>query len=116
MKQVNPGQMRTPIQIKTYTETKDEDGFKIKEWKNVFSEGTTIYCHWSNAHGQEALTAASLELKEPATLTMRYSDKITPKCRIFKKSDSKPYEVISLDNVNERNQWLELKVQRTVQT
>ncbi|MGI6156588.1 MAG: head-tail adaptor protein [Enterococcus lemanii] len=115
-KQVNPGQLRTQIEIKAYTETKDEDGFKIRSWLNVFGEGVLVGCHWSNAHGQEVLTAASLDLREPATLTMRYSDKITPECRIYKKTDPRPYEIISLDNVNERNQWLEVRVQRTVKT
>ena len=113
-KQINPGQLRTLIEIKACIEIKDEDGFKIRDWVNVFGEGVFVGCHWANVHGQEVLTAASLDLREPATLTMRYSNKITPECRIYKKGDSRPYEIISLDNVNERDQWLEIKVQRTV--
>lgn len=113
-KHVNPGQLRTPVEIKAAREIKDKDGFKTRIWENVFGEGVLIRCRWSNVHGQEALTAASLDLKEPATLMMRHSSKITPQCRIFKAGDPNPYEIISLDNVNERGQWLEIKVQRTV--
>lgn len=113
-KQVNPGELGTLIKIKRCIEIKDDEGFKTRNWVNVFGKDVFVGCHWSNAHGQEALTAASLDLKEPATLTMRYSDKITPECRIYKKSDPQPFEIISIDNVNEQNQWLEIKVQRTV--
>ena len=56
-----------------------------------------------------------LQLREPATLTMRYSPKITEQCLVFKKGDSRPFEIVSIDNVEERNRWLELKVQRKVE-
>jgi len=113
-KSANPGELRTLIEIKSYTETVNENGFKDKLWANVFDEGVFVGCKWVNVHGTEALTAASLNLREPATLTLRYSPLITPTCRVYKKGDDAPYEIISLDNVEERGLWLELKVQRTV--
>nr|DAR46642.1 MAG TPA: putative head-tail adaptor [Caudoviricetes sp.] len=55
-----------------------------------------------------------LELREPATITMRYSPLINEQLLIYKGSDAQPFEVISIDDVEERHVWLEIKVQRKV--
>ena len=69
---------------------------------------------WVNAHGTEVYQSMNLDLREPATLTGRYSSLITPQCRITKVGDPEPYEIISIDDVENRHQWLEIKVQRMV--
>ena len=58
--------------------------------------------------------AAELHLREPATITMRYSPRVTVKSRIWRERDTNPYEVISINNVNDRCEFLEIKVQRVV--
>lgn len=114
-KSANPGELRTAITIKKYSETTGPNGYPIQTWANVFGEGKTALCKWVNAHGTEAIEAQRLDLKEPATLTMRYSPLITATCEIYRGSETKPFEIISLDNVEQRNQWLEIKVKRRVQ-
>jgi head-tail adaptor len=112
-KRANAGELRTPVIVEKYTETQDTDGFPVQQWVNVF--GTeTIKVKWVNVHGTEVYESMSLDLKEPATLTARYSALITPQCRITKVGDTEPFEIISLDDVGNRHEWLEIKVQRMV--
>lgn len=113
-KAANAGELRTPVIIKSVTHTIDADGFPTDTETNVFTTGT-IMCKWVNAHGSDALRAMELQLREPATLTCRYSSKINERCLVYRGSDPVPYEIISIDNVENRNTWLEIKVQRKVE-
>jgi SPP1 family predicted phage head-tail adaptor len=65
---------------------------------------------WVNAHGTDVFTAMQMQLREPATLTMRYHKDINTKLIVYKGTDA--YEVISVDDVEERHAWMEIKVQR----
>lgn len=111
-KSANPGELRTPVFVFKITRTVNENGVPIEAETNVFGEGAYIRTKWINAHGTESFTALQLELREPATITCRYSPLIKRDCIIYKGDDPDPYEVISIDNVEERNRWLEIKVQR----
>ena len=112
-KRANAGELRTPVIVEHYTETQDADGYPAQEWVNVF--GTeTIKVKWVNAHGAEVYESMSLDLKEPATLTARHSPLIDAQCRITKVGETEPFEIISLDDVENRHEWLEIKVQRKV--
>ena len=51
-------------------------------------------------------------MTEPATLTLRYTPLITTTCIIYRGTDPKPYEVISVNDIENRHAWLEVKVQR----
>ena len=53
-----------------------------------------------------------LQLRQPATLTMRYSPRIQPTMLVYKGRDPVPYEVVSVDDVEDRHRWLEVTVQR----
>ena len=110
-KRANAGDLRTLIIVERLNEAQDADGYPVREWVNVFGQGE-YRVKWVNAHGTEVYESMSLDLREPATLTGRYSPLITPQCRITK--DGEPYEIISIDDVENRHQWLEIKVQRTV--
>ena len=115
----NPGEMRTQIIIETYESEKTANGYQEKTWKNIFGEGNTIRVKWVNVHGTEVFEAMGLDLREPATLTMRFSPLISRECRILKAEDAEKedreslyYEVISIDDIEERHTQLEIKVQR----
>jgi head-tail adaptor len=111
---INPGDLRTQIEIKSPTSTTGSNGYEQKEWKNVFGEGVYTHCKWINVHGIEVYEAQKIGLKEPATITLRYSSKITPVCQIYKKGDAVPFEIISVNDIMDRHVWLEIKVQRKV--
>lgn len=107
---VNPGALRTPIRFIRIDRTEDSDGYPTETEVDVF--GAPVMCAWVNVHGNEVFTAMQMQLREPATLTTRYSPLINQKMLIYKGDDPDPYEVISVDDVDERHVWLEIKVQR----
>ena len=113
-KYANAGELRTAVYFKRIERETDGEGFPVEREVNVFGEDKYVLGKWVNAHGSEAFTAMQLELREPATLTVRYSPLIKETLLVYKGNDSAPYEVISVDNVEERNAWLEIKVQRKV--
>lgn len=111
-KKANAGELRTACYFKSATRNTGTSGSATPSYTNVFGEGKKVKVKWVNAHGTEALTALQMTVKELATLTMRYSPLINEKLFVFLGSDTKPFEIISIDNVEQRNEWLEIKVQR----
>lgn len=113
-KSANAGELRTAVFFKRVDRVTDADGYSSEQEVNVFGEDNHVLVKWVNAHGSEVFTAMQLELREPATITMRYSPLINEQLLIYKGSDAQPFEVISIDDVEERHVWLEIKVQRKV--
>ena len=114
-KYATAGELRTPVYFKRIERTINANGFPIETEVNVFGEEIPIMCKWVNVYGSEAWTASQLQLREPATITTRYSpllDDVT--LLAYLGADTAPYEVVSVNNVEQRNVWLEIKVQRKV--
>ena len=112
-KAANPGELRTPVYFMRVTRERDGEGYPQEAEVNVFGPDVACKCKWVNAHGYEVFQSMQLEIKEPATLTTRYSPKLLDKKLIvYKDTDKCPYEIISIDDVEERHVWLEIKVQR----
>ena len=114
-KQAQAGELRTRIYIRRTVKTPDHEGSPVQREESVFDpkEPERVWhCKWVNAYGTEAMTAMQLQIQEPATLTMRYSPLIRPDCLIYKLGDPEPYEVVSVNDVEERHTWLEVKVCR----
>jgi len=92
----------------------NDNAFEEEPEVDVF-DGKPILCKWVNAHGTEVWNAMQLKLREPATITVRFSPLLLDETLIvYRGINPKPYEVISIDNVEERNEWLEIKVQRRI--
>jgi SPP1 family predicted phage head-tail adaptor len=87
MKSARIGEMHTKITVKSLATGMDTDGYPTEAWTDVFG-GKKVWCNWKNAHGEEVYEAMRLDLKEPATITMRYSDKVNTRCRIWHEVDS----------------------------
>ena len=115
-KQVSAGDLRTPVYFRRVLKGSDSKGATHQREEYVYTdscdEELPVHCKWVNAHGTEVFSAMQLQLREPATLTMRYSPLINATMLVYKGKDPRPYEIISVDNVEERGRWLELKVQR----
>ena len=111
-KSANSGELRTPITVMSITHTTDDEGYPTDVETNVFGTKAVLMSKWVNAHGTEAFADMTLKLREPAVVTVRYSPLVTRTCIIYKGSDPDPYEIISIDNVEERDEWLEIHVQR----
>lgn len=112
-KSANSGELKTRVRFVRIGRITDAEGFSAETEVNVFGEDVYVPVKWINAHGSEAFTAMQLQLREPATLTVRFSPLLNNrKLIVYKESDPEPYEIISIDNVEERRVWLEMKVQR----
>lgn len=115
-KRVSAGELRTQVYFRRVIKAPGHDGYARQREEFVFTDGAgrerPVHCKWVNAHGTEVFSAMQLQIREPATLTMRYSPLVGAAMLVYKGRDPRPYEIISVDNVEDRGKWLELKVQR----
>jgi SPP1 family predicted phage head-tail adaptor len=102
----NPGELRTQITLQTRSVTTSPGGFQVPAWTNL----ATVWSRWTNAHGSEVWTAESIGAESPATVLIRYRAGVDTTCAVLKGSDR--YEIVSVDNIHERSEYLELKVRR----
>ena len=113
-KRSNPGGMRTRVYVLQKRESESADGYQDVTWENAFGSGVGVWCRWINLHGAEAVSALQFKLTEPATLTFRFSPALTPTCRIRRVDNGAEYEVLSINDVEDRHVWQEVMVQRAV--
>jgi SPP1 family predicted phage head-tail adaptor len=107
-KVINPGELRTSITLQERAVTPDAGGFGVKSWSDI----ATVWARWENAHGSEAWTANTAGAEQAATALIRYRSDIDTTCAVLKGSDR--YEIVSLDDIQERHEYIELKVKRMV--
>lgn len=105
-KVTNPGEMRTKITLQSRTNVQDAGGFSVPGWVTI----AAVWSRWINAHGREVLEAGIAGVDAPATVLIRYLSDVDTTCAILK--GSLRYEIVSIDNVQERSEYLELRVQR----
>ena len=115
-KRARAGELRTVVFFRRLVKWTDGGGSAHQREEAVFPDGQGgergVHCKWVNAHGTEVFAAMQMQVREPATLTMRYSPLIDAAMLVYKGRDPRPYEIISVNNVEDRGVWLELKVQR----
>lgn len=105
-KPFNPGELRTTIILKTRAVSTGTGGFKVPTWSTL----ATVLAKWENAHGPEVWTAEMAAAEAPATVTIRYRSDVDPTYAIEKGGEL--WEIVSMDNIRERGELLELKVKR----
>ena len=108
-KPFNPGELRQKISLFQQSVTIDSGGFQ------VLSKGSKIadvWARWVNVHGVEVWTADMAGAKQSATVLIRWRSDIDETCLVEK--GGQLFEIVSMDNVRERNEYLELKVKRVV--
>ena len=115
-KQARAGELRTKIIIQKDLGGESGNGYDGENWVNVFDDGRACYCKWVNAYGSEVIEAKQIGLQEYATLTMRYTDKVKADCRVLPASGGKAYDIISVNDVENRHVWLEVKGGRKVES
>lgn len=114
-KSCNPGELRTPCYFMRKTE-RYEAGFLKSSEQSAFGTKRAVRVKWVNAHGSDIYTAQQDQLRQSATLTLRYSPLLDdPELIVYRAGDETPYEIISVDNVEQRNRWLEITVRRMVE-
>lgn len=106
----NPGELRTKVRFVRIVRDQDEDGFYLEPEQTV----TEVYAKWQNVHGNEAFSDAMATLAEPAMLTIRYHAGIAANQLVYRDGDPSPFEIISIDDVENRHVWMEIHVKRQV--
>lgn len=105
---VNPGELRTDITIKSRAVTSGAGGFSSETYSTL----ATVKCRWVNAHGSEVWAAEAVQAQQPATILMRYVSGVNTTCIVTLGSVN--YKVVSVDDIQNRHEWIELKVERLV--
>jgi SPP1 family predicted phage head-tail adaptor len=104
-KVTNPGEMRIRISLEPRSITQGEGGFQTP------GQGTAVqvWAKWTNVHGSEAWAAQAQQALRPATVLIRYLEALEPTWTVLKGTER--YEIVSIDNIGERGEYMELKVQ-----
>lgn len=111
-KSANAGELRTKVYFMSVSRETDSENVSSEIKENIFGENVPLLCKWVNYHGNEIFQALELKLREPATITCRFSPLIHCRLIVYKENDPAPYDIISVDDVENRHKWLEIKVQR----
>lgn len=116
---ISPGDFRTAVVIKKESRECDSDGYPMEAYESIFKDENggerAVKCKWVNSHGTEVLTALQLGYTRYATLIMRYHPLITDECVIFKQGEKIPYRILSINNIEDRGRWIEIKVTKKSQ-
>lgn len=104
----NPGEMRTRIDLGRRLNTADAGGFDQPGYTVIDS----VWCRWINAHGAEVWEAQAQGAIQPATVMIRYRSDIDVTWAIRK--GTAWFEIVSLDDIRELHELIEMKVKRVV--
>jgi SPP1 family predicted phage head-tail adaptor len=101
--------LRTRITFQSPTLTTDAGGAQKTTYANV---GTvpTVWAQWINDHGQEVVLSEAQTSAQRATVRVRHRTDIRETWRVVK--DSENWHILSIDEVQDRNRWIELRVER----
>lgn len=115
-KTATAGEMRTRITIKKLTSAIDPDGYGTEVWVNILPG--MIRCKWVSAHGKDVIENNRLNLGQFATITLRYTPLITPRCRVWHEDDAQTdanaWEVVSVNDPEDRHAFIECTLRKMV--
>jgi SPP1 family predicted phage head-tail adaptor len=106
---INSGDLRTRITLQQPTIVTDAGGAQSETYANV-PTNPTMWAKWVNAHGDEAVNANAETFVQRATVTMRYRADVQTTWRLTWTNET--WRIISIDQVQHRNRWTEMVVER----
>lgn len=110
------GEMRTRVVVRALKTGADDDGFTERTYTDVFPG--PVWCKWVWAHGAEALENMRQKMTQTATLTMPYTAKVHARCRVWRAQEvddaGAAWDVVSVNNVEDANKYLEVLIQKAV--
>ena len=115
----NPGELNTQITLLSRSVATGAGGFQSP----LYTTLAVVWAKWVNVHGSEAWEAAMAQAMQAATLLIRHRSGIDHTVSIAKGSytvTAAPastftggvFEIVSLDNISERGEYIELKVRQ----
>lgn len=114
-KSARSGDMSTRITVKKPAKTINANGVTAITWASVFT--SYVRCKWVNSYGVETVRNNRLDLAQYAVATMRYTSLIDETCRIWKEadtSDATAWEVVSINDVEDKHAFIEIYLRRAV--
>lgn len=123
-KPFNPGELKTPVVLAKKMLTKDAGGFQKDEYEFI----AELKAKWVNVHGNEAWLANAQGAIKGATVTVRYRSDVDETCVIVLGSTVEEvindedvltgwtftggviFEIVSMDNIQQLNEYIEFKV------
>jgi SPP1 family predicted phage head-tail adaptor len=103
---IQPGELNVKITLQARTVSSNAGGFETAKWSTL----AEVWSRWINVHGSEAWAAQSVQAEQAATVTIRYQAEVDATCSVVRGSDR--FEIVSIDDIRERHEYLELKVRR----
>jgi SPP1 family predicted phage head-tail adaptor len=104
----NPGELRVPVALQTPVISTDAGGAQSTSFQTI----SYVFAKWTNVHGAEAWSDQARSASFPATVLIRYYANLTTAWVLEK--DGQRYQIVSIDDIQERHEYMELKVQRLV--
>ena len=105
----NPGELRTRVTLKRRELVEDAGGFVTPGT----SDGHIVWCRWINAHGRE--TEGEIANAESArifaTLLTRWLPDVDETWFVIYQGHE--WDVVAVDDLRMRHEWMELRVSRT---
>lgn len=105
--------LRTRLTFQEPAIIKDAGGAQKTTYANV-GTNPTVWAQWINDHGQEAVSSDAQVSLQRATVRVRHRSDIVETWRVMK--DGEAWQVLSIDPVQDRNHWVELRVERVKAT
>lgn len=101
--------LRTRITFQSPTLAKDAGGAQVPTYVNI-ALIPSVWAQWINDHGQESVSSEAVTSAQRATVRFRYRSDVQTTWRVMK--DAEPWQILSIDPVQDRNRWVELRVER----
>jgi len=105
------GEMRTRVDIRHIRHGIDSEGFNIRGYESLFK--APIWGKWEWERTTETFENERVRAEERAVITIRYSDRIDIRCMLWKDGDEEPWEVVGVQDIDERHRWMRLTLKRS---
>lgn len=107
---VSISDLRTRITFQEPTISKDAGGAQVAAWANIATI-PSVWARWINDHGAEAVQQSGAAVSaQRATVLIRYRSDILSVWRVV--MDGSAWQILSVDQVRDRNRWTEMRVER----
>jgi SPP1 family predicted phage head-tail adaptor len=103
-KVTNPGELNTRIRLKRRSVTIGIGGFQTA----IHTTVSSVWAKWVGVHGSETWAANSVNALRAATVLIRYQTDVDETCVV--ELDGEDYEITSMDDIQQRHEYIELKV------
>jgi SPP1 family predicted phage head-tail adaptor len=102
----NPGDLRQKVTLVKRAVSMETGGFQGRGTLNV----ADVWAHWENVHGSEVWQAQTVHAISPATVRIRYRSDIDSTWLIILAGQA--YEIVGMDDIFNRHEYIELKVMK----